>query len=267
MATSSPRWAGETATGESPPCEHVPCARLPRVPLLELDPDLAHAVPPGDRPTANRALSLTMLTLAPGPITLPPPGLPDTAFALIVLKGMLTQAVRLGSRSMAEPLLAHDVILPWLPTPIMPLGRPQLVALQDVELAALDQRFLWAASRWPGLMIGVERRMNDRRHRLATHGVICQLPRVEQRVLAILWHLAERTGTVGTTGVKLSLPLTHEELAQLIGARRPTVTLAVKLLRDAGHVDRLADGTWVLLRTLNDATELEDLGDGLPAAG
>lgn len=251
----------------SPPGRLPDASAGPRprhVPLLELDPDLAAAVPAKDRPAANRALSLTLVALAAGPITLPPPTLPDTAFALIVLKGMLTQDVTLGSRSIAELLLAQDVLLPWPPTPTTPLGRPQLTALEDVELAALDHRFLRAASHWPSLMIGVQQRMNDRRHRLATHGVICQLPRVEQRVMAILWHLAERAGRVGPTGTRLSLHLTHEALAQLIGARRPTVTLAVKALRDAGQLDRDASGTWVLRQALTDAAELEDLADQLP---
>ena len=64
--------------------------------------------------------------------------------------------------------------------------------------------------------------------------VICQLPRVEDRVLAVLWLLAESWGHVTPAGVRLPLALTHETLGALIGARRPTVTLALRKLTDDG---------------------------------
>ena len=95
-------------------------------------------------------------------------------------------------------------------------------------------------------MVAVQQRLNSQQRRLATHGAICQLPRVEQRVLAIMWLLAARMGTVTTHGTELSLALTHDALAQLTGSRRPTVSLAVKRLRERGYLDRRENGAWLL---------------------
>jgi CRP/FNR family transcriptional regulator, cyclic AMP receptor protein len=47
-------------------------------------------------------------------------------------------------------------------------------------------------------------------------------------------------------GVVIGLRLTHEVLGCLVGARRPTVTLALKDLGAAGHVRRRDDGRLVL---------------------
>jgi hypothetical protein len=160
---------------------------------------------------------------------------------------------------MTELLLSGDVILPWPPSPTAPQARLRLSALDEVKLAILDHRFLQAAARWPGLMIGIQRRLNDQKHRLATHGAICQLPRVEQRVIAIMWHLAARTGRVGIEGTILPGQLTHETLAQLIGARRPTVSLAVRTLREQGHLRRRDDGTWLLPRFADGDASFDDL--------
>jgi hypothetical protein len=35
-------------------------------------------------------------------------------------------------------------------------------------------------------------------------------------------------------------------LARLTGSRRPTVSLAVKRLRESGHLDRRDNGAWLL---------------------
>jgi CRP-like cAMP-binding protein len=72
------------------------------------------------------------------------------------------------------------------------------------------------------------------------------------RLLAYLWHLASSFGVVTSAGVRLDLPLTHALLAELIGARRPTVTTAFGTLSVDGRLER--DGRSILL-----------IGDGPPA--
>jgi DNA-binding transcriptional ArsR family regulator len=52
---------------------------------------------------------------------------------------------------------------------------------------------------------------------------------------------------VTASGVVLPLRLTHDSLARLVGAQRPTVSTALKSLQDAGEVTRRRDGAWVLL--------------------
>lgn len=217
-----------------------------RVSLLRSDRDLAAAVPPEDQPRALRVLSALALSFDPGPLDLAVEPFPDSTFALLILTGALTQQADLSDRAMIELLLAGDVLLPWPPSPTAPETRMRLTVLEDVRVAVLDQAFIRAASVWPELLITLQRRLNDQKHRLATHGAICQLPRVEQRVMAVIWQLAARTGTVGAAGTVLSRPLTHDTIAHLTGSRRPTVSLAIKRLRDRGYLDRRADGAWVL---------------------
>ncbi|HEX3975237.1 MAG TPA: Crp/Fnr family transcriptional regulator [Solirubrobacteraceae bacterium] len=203
-------------------------------------------MPAPDLPRAQRAMWTASISFQAGPVDLIPASLPPTVFALLILKGVLTRQTGLSDRSMIELLLAGDILLPWPPSPTAPLTETRLIALDDVRLAVLDHRFMKAAAIWPSLMVTVQQRLNDQQHRLATHGAICQLPRVEQRVMAIMWLLAARTGIVTARGTELPVRLTHQALAQLTGSRRPTVSLAVKRLRQYGYVDRGDDGAWVL---------------------
>jgi hypothetical protein len=231
-ASSEGRWAPER--------------RISRVSLLRSDRDLAEAVAPEDQPRAVRILSTLAVTFDPGPLDLAVEPFPASTFALLVIEGALTQQADLSDRAMIELLLAGDVLLPWPPSPTAPETRMRLTVLESTRVAVLDQDFIRAASVWPELLITLQRRLNDQKHRLATHGAICQLPRVEQRVMAVLWHLAARTGTVSADGTAVPRPLTHDTIAHLTGSRRPTVSLAIRRLRDRGYLDRRADGAWVL---------------------
>jgi CRP-like cAMP-binding protein len=69
--------------------------------------------------------------------------------------------------------------------------------------------------------------------------------RVDVRLHMLLWHLAARWGRVRSDGTVLRLRLTHAVLADLVAARRPTVTTALSDLARRGMVK--TDGeTWVL---------------------
>ena len=77
---------------------------------------------------------------------------------------------------------------------------------------------------------------------------ISQLHRVDRRLLALFWHLAERWGRMTADGVVLPMTLSHRMLGQLIGARRPTVPTALGELARRGDIRRCDDGTWLLTR-------------------
>ena len=64
--------------------------------------------------------------------------------------------------------------------------------------------------------------------------------------MAIMWHLAARTGRVTADGTIVPRRLTHDALGMLVGARRPTVSIAVKALDQGGHLIRRDDGTWLI---------------------
>ena len=69
--------------------------------------------------------------------------------------------------------------------------------------------------------------------------------RVDVRLHMLLWHLAARWGRVRSDGTVLRLRLTHAVLADLVAARRPTVTTALSELTRRGMV-RTDGETWVL---------------------
>jgi CRP-like cAMP-binding protein len=52
-------------------------------------------------------------------------------------------------------------------------------------------------------------------------------PRVERRLLLKLRQLAERFGRVTPQGIRLDLRLTHQQLAEMVGAVRESVTIAL----------------------------------------
>ena len=85
-----------------------------------------------------------------------------------------------------------------------------------------------------------------RSHWLALQLAIADLRRVEDRLVLFFWHFADRWGRVGPDGVTVPLPVTHEVLAQLVCAQRPTVTSALKRLSDDGTLTRRRDRTWLL---------------------
>jgi Crp-like helix-turn-helix domain len=113
-------------------------------------------------------------------------------------------------------------------------------------VAILDDRVLPALRAWPAIGSRLIARAARQAARAAEQRAISQLPRVELRIRALLWHLAERWGRIGASGVLVPLELTHEALGRLVGARRPTVTLALSELARTGAVTRRADGSWVL---------------------
>jgi CRP/FNR family transcriptional regulator, cyclic AMP receptor protein len=62
-----------------------------------------------------------------------------------------------------------------------------------------------------------------------------------------LWHLADRFGRVTSRGCELVLAgLTHEALAVMLGARRPTVTSALRRLGERGLLRQERRGAWLL---------------------
>lgn len=216
------------------------------VQLLELDAELAQQVPEADRAQAIRALRTPVLAFRRGPLDLAEAQLPEATWALVVLSGTVLDESRLGDRELGELVLPGEVLLPWVPSPTGLPSERALRALGDVRLAVLDRQFLRACAAWPQLMVTLSRRLADQEHRVATRGLICQLPRVDQRVLAVLWHLAERIGRVSADGVIVPLDTTHAELGRLIGAQRPTVSLAIKQLTAGGALQRRSTGGWLL---------------------
>jgi CRP-like cAMP-binding protein len=99
--------------------------------------------------------------------------------------------------------------------------------------------------RYPQLTGVLVERALQRSRNLAVNMAIVHQPRVDRRVQMLLWHLADRWGTPAPGGVALRLRLSRSVLADLVAARRPTVSAAVAELTRAGELS--FDGrTWTL---------------------
>jgi CRP-like cAMP-binding protein len=165
---------------------------------------------------------------------------------VLVLDGLLLRDAALADRTSTQLLGPGDIVNPWLSSEELLPCRVSWRAHTPTVLALLDGRFAQAARRWPSLSAVVTRRLCERVDRLASQGAALQLSNVDQRLVAHLWQLADRFGRVTQGGVVIPLQLTHQLLGQLVGAQRPTVTLAATKLTESGYVTRREDGTWFL---------------------
>jgi CRP/FNR family transcriptional regulator, cyclic AMP receptor protein len=221
-----------------------------RIAILDWDPDLAEDLPEPQLALARRQVLADVVGYPAGPWDVRPDDFDGTAsLGLLLTEGLMAREVTVGDYTCAELLGPGDLIQPWLR-----IGQEQSVAtevdwdvVEPVTLAVLDRRFCEQAARWPEVQAAVARRIMQRTHWLAFHLAVCGLRRVDDRLLSVLWHFADRWGTVTPEGVRLDVRLTHELLAAVTGARRPSVTTALRRLADEGQVRSLPRSRWLLL--------------------
>ena len=107
---------------------------------------------------------------------------------------------------------------------------------------------------WPQIAQALLRRAERRAGDLAVLRAISCQPRLEVRLVLMLWHLAARWGRVEPAGLRVTLPLTHRLLGQLVAAERPSITHALARLSRAGLVTGKA-GDWHLHGSLDEHIE------------
>lgn len=216
--------------------------------LLDYDPSLGESMRPERWKEAHAAARATLVEVRRGVGTLPKAVAEvDALYGLLLLDGLVNRTVVLDGVTSAQLLGRGDLIR------VGPDRSDALVAatirwtvVEPLAVALLDEPFLLTVRRWPELVAALFKRVTTQEERRDIHRALSQLPRVEDRVHALLWLLAERWGQVTKDGVVLRLRLTHELLGQLVGAKRPTVSLALKELEAHGRVERHGDGGWLL---------------------
>jgi CRP/FNR family transcriptional regulator, cyclic AMP receptor protein len=107
-----------------------------------------------------------------------------------------------------------------------------------VRIAILDRAFAARAAPFPEVATAISGRAMRRVRNLAVEMAIVHYPEVRRRLLLVLWHLADRWGQVTPDDVRIPLRLRHQLLADLVGARRPSVTSALTQLTNEGLVRR-----------------------------
>jgi CRP/FNR family cyclic AMP-dependent transcriptional regulator len=191
----------------------------------------------------------------------------DGLLGLLVLDGLLIRQVAVGDRHCGELVGEGAVLRPWddfgqtAPLPFEVSWR----VIRETRLALLDRRFLATIVHWPALIETFTARATERAHTLAFNVAVHCLRHVHLRLLALLWHLADRFGRVTPEGTHVPLALSHADLAELVGAQRPSVSVALKRLAENGLVTRAPDNGWLL--THEPPSELRDMRVRRPSAG
>ncbi len=232
--------------GGRPSARQAPAVASPTtIGLFEADPDIAGFVPEGDQAIAAR-VRLPLLGLEVGEFDIEQALGSAGAFAALALDGMLQQSMQLGTQLAVRLLGPGEVVM----LPNRDFERPGLAmrirATEPTRLTLLGDEYLRAMDRWPALATDLGARAARRYHSMLAQLLICQLPRVEERLLEMMWLLAETWGRMTSSGTLLPLTLTHSTLGAMVGAARPTVTLALRDLIERGALVHEQDG-WLLL--------------------
>jgi CRP/FNR family transcriptional regulator, cyclic AMP receptor protein len=252
-----------------------------RARLLDADPQLATVLEEAALEVARRHVIAPVVAITPGSFE------PTSAakahpghLGLLMLDGLILRDTALLDVAMPELLGPGDIIRPWeeeLAGSSVEVDVLWTVA-EPTRVAVLDREVASVLARWPELVAGLLERAVERSRHLAVLAGIGHLKRVDQRLLALLWHLADRFGKVESRGVIVPMRLTHELLAAAIGARRPSTTTALRDLGRRGLVSRDAGGAWILhggppeellLRRTPDDDDVdatEDIGEETEAA-
>jgi CRP-like cAMP-binding protein len=211
--------------------------------LLDLDPELAAQLEAPVRLLARPAA--TALTFA-----LEPPQLELSRWleaarggpGLLLLSGSLVRYARVAGRDVAELVGRGDLLQTDGYEEEFIRCEYGWRVLERARLAILDAAFAERVKHWPQINQALLRRVERRVHHLAVQRAIAAHPRLEVRLVLLLWHLAARWGKVEPGGIRLPLPLTHHLLGRLVSAERPSVTHALKRLHDAGLIRGGVDG-------------------------
>lgn len=237
--------------------------------LLSQDPDLGAGIPAEKLPLAQRACSVRTLEARRGDWNWEESMVEDDGgYGLLVLSGLLCRRVVQGQRYGAELLGPGDLLRPWDTIgewSSIPAESAWLV-IEDARLAVLDGEFTRRCASFPQIGTALIRRSMLRSRYLAMLIAIVSQRRVETRLTMLFWHLADRFGRMRGEWIDVPVPLTHRILAELVAARRPSVSTALTKLQEQGVLTRYEAG-WRLHGPVPAEFEsLEDPADPVAAA-
>jgi CRP/FNR family cyclic AMP-dependent transcriptional regulator len=219
------------------------------VAVLVEDPELGVELSATEREHAMRTALARVVPVQPGPMNL---GLDETEAAshlgLLVLDGMIVRHVGLAQIGSSEMLGPGDLLRPWRPFGGQRwAGLTRWEALTPARIALLDRDFAYRIRAWPEITTALLDRARDRVDFQLLQSAIRQARRVEDRVALALWYFAERWGETTPDGiVSPAGKVTGDVLAQMVGARRQSVSMALGALLDRGVIRRRADGRLIL---------------------
>jgi hypothetical protein len=215
--------------------------------VLREDAELADAISPQRRQLAIEHCTAQEVRIPAGD------GMSESSplasgLGILVLHGLLVRRVGIDGRFGAELLGEGDLLRPWQwesDSATLPLEMSWAI-VEPARLALLDDAFVrHSIGSFPELAPPLVGRAMQRARNLAVNMAIVHQARVDSRLHMLLWHLAGRWGRVRTEGTVVPFRLTHTLLADLVAARRPTVTSALSDLSRRGLISSRAE-EWVL---------------------
>jgi CRP/FNR family transcriptional regulator, cyclic AMP receptor protein len=217
--------------------------------ILDADPDLGEQLEPDDFERARRDAVTRVRRLDPGEwdvITALEANIHHRGF--LVIDGLVSREVEVLGRSCVELIGHGDVMRPWSWDDEGSHVQAEVgwSVLEPTRLAVLDGNLVRRTAAWPQIGVELFNRGTRRAHHLGVALAIAHHQRIDDRLLLTLWHLAERWGRVHPYGIVVPLSLSHQRLADIVGAHRPSVTSAMGELTRAHKVSRRDSGEWVL---------------------
>ena len=215
--------------------------------LLEVAPWMGEGLQSQERGAVARSLVIPRVAVDPGPWIWSGGPL---EVGLLIVAGRVAHGLHVeDARAHGIEILGEgDLLRPWTfrgPSASVP-STVDWTVMARMECALLDHEFVAACKHWPSLMIKVLDLAVERSRTFSYFLTARQVSRLEGRILLTLWHLADRWGHVSADGVVLDLPrLTHEMIARMIAARRPSVTTGIRHLRELGVLET-DGGRWLL---------------------
>jgi hypothetical protein len=230
--------------------------------VLEADPDLGRGLDGTRLQSARREARAATVAVPRGPWDPTGDNAPPRAgFGLLITEGVIVRRIGPRRRGGAELLGPGDLLRPWdadsdggtltgLPT--------SWRVIEPSRLAVLDHRFAARVAAYPEIAGRLMQRAVERSRAVLVQMAIAHHARIDDRLALALWHLADRWGRVTPHGIAISLRLTHELLADLVAAQRPSVTLSLQHLERDGRIARRESGIYLL----GDPPDLEAAGGG-----
>jgi CRP-like cAMP-binding protein len=226
---------------QSPPVERS------LIRLLDHDQELARHFDAAELPKASAALTVAARRAPAGPWA-PPAERPEGLIGFLVIEGIVLRETEIAGRGCAHLIGPGDIVDPWMQSEVNACGTATYRVVEDAVLAILNTRFVQNAAPWPQVLPAMVERLVRQSEQIGALYALALLPRVDTRLIAFFWQLAQRWGRVGSDGVIIPLDLTHRTLGELVGGRRPTISVALTELEQAGHLRRRQAGGWALSR-------------------
>jgi CRP-like cAMP-binding protein len=213
-----------------------------RVRLFEAEPELLVGIDARAARWLSRNTTVEAVDIEHG-AALPRRLYESGAAGAMVLYGVLAGSAWVGKHRSVELLGAGDVIS---------LSRGGAAtgswrSLNRARVMILDEDFLEATHQYPGILAVLLERAAARADRLSRRLAIVSIRHLDDRLLVLLHDLADLWGVEEPGAVRIPLRLSHELLADMAGAQRPSVSAAVARLRSRGLVARGPHGSWLLL--------------------